>query len=248
MTLPLVQLQNARSVPRHGTAPVLHPTAGAHSVTTSVATSMKWRGPIRQPAPQQARTRPASRPAQAGRRRTGRPDRNAWLCASQTSSRDARTTGQNGRGSGKASGFAHRSFRPDAVRYISVTTAMHRPTVTHADTCRDEKETARRAAFPQPGGRFRRWWQVLGSNQRRLSRRFYRPLLPPPPHTPDLREYRQAVPSAATLSAICTCPQAPIRRSARTATDTVRATRLTCPDPKADPPPEDQAHAAAGPA
>ena len=176
MTLPLVQLQNARSVPRHGTAPVLHPTAGAHSVTTSVATSMKWRGPIRQPAPQQARTRPASRPAQAGRRRTGRPDRNAWLCASQTSSRDARTTGQNGRGSGKASGFAHRSFRPDAVRYISVTTAMHRPTVTHADTCRDEKETARRAAFPQPGGRFRRWWQVLGSNQRRLSRRFYRPL------------------------------------------------------------------------
>jgi hypothetical protein len=25
-------------------------------------------------------------------------------------------------------------------------------------------------------GPFRRWWQVLGSNQRRLSRRFYRPL------------------------------------------------------------------------
>ena len=24
----------------------------------------------------------------------------------------------------------------------------------------------------------RRWWQVLGSNQRRLSRRFYRPFLP----------------------------------------------------------------------
>jgi hypothetical protein len=28
----------------------------------------------------------------------------------------------------------------------------------------------------QLAGRFRRWWQVLGSNQRRLSRRFYRPL------------------------------------------------------------------------
>ena len=31
---------------------------------------------------------------------------------------------------------------------------------------------ARRAAFPQPAGRFPWWWQVLGSNQRRLSRRF----------------------------------------------------------------------------
>jgi hypothetical protein len=29
----------------------------------------------------------------------------------------------------------------------------------------------------QLAGRFRRWWQVLGSNQRRLSRRFYSPLL-----------------------------------------------------------------------
>src|SRR4029077_3744591 len=55
-------------------------------------------------------------------------------------------------------------------------TAMHRPIVTFTDTHRDEKETTRRAAFPQPGGRFRWWWRVLGSNQRRLSRRFYRPL------------------------------------------------------------------------
>jgi hypothetical protein len=81
-----------------------------------------------------------------------------------------------------ASGFAHRSFRPDVVRHKSVTTAAHRPTVTHADTCRDREETARRAAFPQPRGRFRRWWQVLGSNQRRLSRRFYSTLLPAPPY------------------------------------------------------------------
>jgi hypothetical protein len=33
-----------------------------------------------------------------------------------------------------------------------------------------------------------------------------------------------------TLSAICPCPRAPSRRAARTATDTVRATCLTCPD------------------
>ena len=77
---------------------------------------------------------------------------------------------------GKASGFTDRSFGPDAVRYMSVTIATPCPTAAHHDTRRDKKETARRAAFPQPGGRFRRWWQVLGSNQRRLSRRFYRPL------------------------------------------------------------------------
>ena len=82
---------------------------------------------------------------------------------------------------GKASGYTHRSFRPDAVRYMSVTTATHRPTVTHPDTWRDKNETARRAAFSQRAGRFRRWWQVLCSNQRRLSRRFYSvPLLSTP--------------------------------------------------------------------
>ena len=68
-----------------------------------------------------------------------------------------------------------RTDRPggsDAVRYTSVTIATHRPAVTHADTRRDKKEMGPRVAFPQPGGRFGWWWQVLGSNQRRLSRRF----------------------------------------------------------------------------
>jgi len=73
----------------------------------------------------------------------------------------------------KADGYTDRATGTDAVRYTSVDTATHRRAVTHPDTRRDEKETARRAAFPQPGGRFRRWWQVLGSNRRRLSRRFY---------------------------------------------------------------------------
>lgn len=31
------------------------------------------------------------------------------------------------------------------------------------------------AAYAHARGCFRRWWQVLGSNQRRLRRRFYRP-------------------------------------------------------------------------
>jgi len=71
---------------------------------------------------------------------------------------------------------------PDAVRYTSVDTATHRLTVTNRDTGRDKKETARLAENSQLAGRFRRWWQVLGSNQRRLSRRFYSTLLPAPPH------------------------------------------------------------------
>ncbi len=62
----------------------------------------------------------------------------------------------------KASGFVHRSFGPDAVICMSVTTAAHRPVVTHADTQRDEKETVRRTAFRQLAGRFRWWWQAQG--------------------------------------------------------------------------------------
>ena len=55
---------------------------------------------------------------------------------------------------GKASGYTHRSFRPDAVRYVYVDTAIHRSAVTHRDAQRDREETARRTAFPQPRGRF----------------------------------------------------------------------------------------------
>ena len=40
------------------------------------------------------------------------------------------------------------------------------------------KATARETGKTQLTGYFRWWWQVLGSNQRRLSRRFYRPLRP----------------------------------------------------------------------
>jgi hypothetical protein len=36
------------------------------------------------------------------------------------------------------------------------------------------KATARKTGKTQATGYLRRWWQVLGSNQRRLSRRFYR--------------------------------------------------------------------------
>src|SRR5439155_26656513 len=86
-------------------------------------------------------------------------------------------------------------------------TAMHRPIVTRTDTYRDEKETARRAAFPQPGGRFRWWWQVLGSNQRRLSRRFYSPSLPPEAHAADQRGRGPRRDSGPSPSAMRPCAQ-----------------------------------------
>ena len=45
----------------------------------------------------------------------------------------------------KADGYTDRATRPDAVRYASVDTATHRLMVTHSDTRRDKKETARLA-------------------------------------------------------------------------------------------------------
>src|ERR1035438_4011979 len=62
------------------------------------------------------------------------------------------------------------------VIYMSVDTATQGPTALQGDTWRDREETARIAEHSQLAGRFPRVWQVLGSNQRRLSRRFYRPL------------------------------------------------------------------------
>src|SRR4051812_21103465 len=64
----------------------------------------------------------------------------------------------------KADGVPDRATGTDAVRYASVDTAPHRRTVTCLDTQRDKKKNGPAGAFPQPGGRFRRWWQVLGSN------------------------------------------------------------------------------------
>ena len=140
--------------------------------------------PNRQPAPA-AGTNKASTPPSASRTATngtGRPG-----CPAHQSDEQSRRpdNGTKRAQIGKASGYTHRSFGPDAVRYMSVTIATPCPTAAHDDTWRDKKETARRAAFPQPGGRFRRWWQVLGSNQRRLSRRFYSPSLLPEAHATD---------------------------------------------------------------
>ena len=80
------------------------------------------------------------------------------------------------RHNGRASGSVNRLLRPDSVRYMSVTTAMQRLTAAHRETQRDNSKAARESGYAQARGCFRRWWQVLGSNQRRLSRRFYIPI------------------------------------------------------------------------
>jgi hypothetical protein len=70
--------------------------------------------------------------------------------------------------------------------------AQQRDKVTHHGT---EKNGPLAREFAA-SGRFCRWWQVLGSNQRRLSRRFYRPLSFYPSRTPLTSGYvpRGAVP------------------------------------------------------
>src|ERR1039457_1525461 len=75
---------------------------------------------------------------------------------------------------------------------MSVDTATQGPTALQGDTRWDREETARVAENPQLAGRFRRWWQVMGSNQRRLSRRFYSPRAPPesPPADQRIRASR----------------------------------------------------------
>jgi hypothetical protein len=72
------------------------------------------------------------------------------------------------------SGSVNRSSCPDSVRHMSVTTAMQGHTAAHHETQRDNSKAAHEPGYAQATGHFRRWWQVLGSNQRRLSRRFCR--------------------------------------------------------------------------
>src|SRR5690349_12323142 len=91
------------------------------------------------------------------------------------------------------------------VIYTSVDTATHRLMVTNRDTQRDKKEMARIAENSQLAGRFRRWWQVLGSNQRRLSRRFYSPSLLPESNAADRRGRRPRCDSGPPPSAMRLC-------------------------------------------
>jgi hypothetical protein len=118
-----------------------------------------------------------------------------------------------------ASGSVNRSSGPDSVRHMSVTTAMQGLTAAHRETQRDNSKTARESGKIQLTGYFRRWWQVLGSNQRRLSRRFYRPSLLAEADAADQRLRGSRRCPGAPSSAICPCAPGSGRWNARTGTD-----------------------------
>jgi hypothetical protein len=138
------------------------------------------RPPSRSPgSPAQPSAHPPSPAASAPEKSPGPPGRmyaNAHSTQRLTSSRNPRPARPVRGRPWKADGAHRPSQGPDAVRYMSVDTATRRSTAQQGDTWRDREETARIAENSQLAGRFRRWWQVLGSNQRRLSRRFYSPL------------------------------------------------------------------------
>jgi hypothetical protein len=60
----------------------------------------------------------------------------------------------------------------DAVRYMAVHSWKQPDSDGRGGTLPTVQETAREPETSQLTGRFRRWWQVMDSNQRRLSRRF----------------------------------------------------------------------------
>ena len=97
------------------------PGGGAHSVAASVAAWMGWRGPMRRPAPA-ARTNKTRPPSIASRAVENQPPgmRGTHQSGEQSG---GPCNGTKRTRIGKASGFADRSFGPDAVRYLSVTIA-----------------------------------------------------------------------------------------------------------------------------
>jgi len=84
------------------------------------------------------------------------------------------------------------------------------------------KATARESGKTQLTGYFRWWWQVLGSNQRRLSRRFYRPRALVVHVPSDLRLHGQLPAPRSCLSVICPYAHGPARVKSRISTDSVR--------------------------
>ena len=97
------------------------------------------------------------------------------------------------------------------------------------------RKTARIAEISQLAGRFRRWWQVLGSNQRRLSRRFT--VFRSYSHhiAADLRKRRHSASAAPTLSAICSCTRASRRPHRTDSHGHCPQNRLTCANQQAEP-------------
>ena len=119
----------------------------------------------------------------------------------------------------RASGSVNRLLGPESVRHMSVTTATQGLTAAHRETQRNNSKKARETGKTQLTGRFRRWWQVLGSNQRRLSRRFYSPILLFESSGADQRMRAWRLVSGLRPSARCPCARGRGPGDARTGTD-----------------------------
>jgi hypothetical protein len=154
------------------------PCASEHRNGVTRPVSVTVSGPPAQPP---AHPLPAA--SSPGKSR-GPPGGHMRMHARRDGKRQARAPPGTGTGT-PSSGYPHRSLAPIPVRHTSVNPATQRPTALLGDTPRDRGETPRQHENSQLAGRFRRVWQVMGSNQRRLSRRFYSPSLLPesPPMT-----------------------------------------------------------------
>ena len=119
---------------------------------------------------------------------------------------------------GKLTVYADHPGGTDAVRYMSVdrSTPARGGTRCHM---RDKAKTARIAEHSQPAGRFRRWWQVVDSNHRRRSRRFYSTLLQPESPPSDQRVCASRRVSGCHRPLCVRACRGRGRRNARTGTD-----------------------------
>ena len=116
------------------------------------------------------------------------------------------------------------------VIYTSVDTATQRPAALQGDTPRDKAKRPANHENSQLAGHNRSVWQVLGSNHRRLSRRFYSPILLFESYVPDLPLCLSRRNSGPPPSAMRPCAGSRWRGDARTGTDGgVRRLRLHAP-------------------
>jgi hypothetical protein len=156
------------------------PGPSTPAVNTRATRARSARPSSRSPAPPWSSTHPPSPSRPASRETTqgagGHTGMHARLGAARQAGKHAASAARPWPSVEKPTVRTDRPDGMDAVRYASVDTATQRCAARQGETWRHTEKTARLAENSQLAGRLRRWWQVLGSNQRRLSRRFYRPL------------------------------------------------------------------------
>jgi hypothetical protein len=131
-------LRHDAAAPRSAAVSVFHPSGSdghfGQRLNSSLDAMMRA-DPAGRPGRRHEQGQPAAQREQDGEERN-RPGCPAYQSDEQFRRLD---NGTKRAQIGNASGYTHRSFRPDAVRHMSVTTAAHRPAVTHPDTAQQEQ-------------------------------------------------------------------------------------------------------------